>query len=193
MTEQTNPAPQRGVPIWVQVVIWLVLVGLLVVVGLGLRKAQRPIISVGSKVPDFNLTLFDGYNYQEASQINLADLQGKVVVVNFWASWCKPCEQEASELEQAWRAYDETGAPVVFLGVAWTDTPANSLEYLERFDISYPNGPDLGSRISSIFNRNLGVPETYLIDKNGVLRQVKIGPFLSVADIQAFVDPYLTD
>ena len=193
MTEETTnptPAPKRGVSLSTQIIIWVALTALLVLVGLGLKKAQNPIITIGSEVPDFPLTMFEGYSYQGASEINLADLRGKVVVINFWASWCKPCEQEAAELEEAWRFYEESGE-VVFLGIAWTDTPDNAAGYLERFGITYPNGPDLGSRISAIFNRNLGVPETYFIDRSGVLRSIKIGPFASVQEIQAFVNPLL--
>jgi cytochrome c biogenesis protein CcmG/thiol:disulfide interchange protein DsbE len=67
------------------------------------------------------------------------------------------------------------------------------MKYLDRFDITYPNGPDLGSRISAIFNRNLGVPETYFIDRNGVLRSIKIGPFTSLQQIHASIDPLLAD
>ena len=193
MTEETTnltPAPKRGVRLSTQIIIWVALMALLVLVGLGLRKAQNPMITVGSEVPDFPLTMFEGYSYQGASEINLAALRGKVVVINFWASWCKPCEQEAAELEGAWRSY-EGNDDVVFLGIAWTDTPNNAAAYLEKFEITYPNGPDLGSRISSIFNRNLGVPETYFIDRNGVLRSIKIGPFVSVQEIQASINPLL--
>ena len=193
MTEETTnptPAPKRGVSLSSQIIIWVALMGLLVLVGFGLRKAQNPIISIDSEVPDFTLTMYDGYSYQGATEVNLSDLRGKVVVLNFWASWCKPCEQEAPELEEAWRDYEESGQ-VIFLGIAWTDTPKNSLIYLKRFGITYPNGPDLGSRISSIFNRNLGVPETYFIDRNGILRSIKIGPFTSVSEIHAAIDPLL--
>ena len=195
MTEEQSiptPAPKRGVRTSTQIIIWVALMALLVLVGLGLKKAQNPIISVGSQVPDFPLTMFEGYSYQGASQVNFSDLQGKVVVINFWASWCKPCEQEAAELEEAWRSYEDAGE-VVFLGIAWTDTPDNSKAYLKRFDITYPNGPDLGSRISSIFNRNLGVPETYFVDRQGVLRSIKIGPFTSVNEIQASINPLLAE
>ena len=195
MTEELTtptPAPKRGVRLSTQILIWVALMTLLVLVGLGLRKAQNPIISIGSEVPDFPLTMFEGYSYQGASQVNISDLRGQVVVLNFWASWCKPCEQEAAELEEAWLSYEEAGE-VIFLGIAWTDTPANSKEYLNRFNITYPNGPDLGSRISAIFNRNLGVPETYFIDRDGVLRQIKIGPFTSVQEIQATIEPLLAD
>lgn len=195
MTEEQitqTPAQKRGVRLSTQIIIWVVLMALLVMVGLGLKKAQNPIIHIGSEVPDFPLTMFEGYNYQGTTEVNFADLKGKVVVINFWASWCKPCEQEAAELEEAWRYYEEDGE-VVFLGIAWTDTPSNSMDYLKRFDITYPNGPDLGSRISSIFNRNLGVPETYFIDREGVVRSIKIGPFTSVSEIQATINPLLSD
>ncbi len=192
--EQTTPtpAPKRGVRLSTQIIIWAVLMALLVLVGLGLKKAANPIISIGSEIPDFPLTMFEGYSYQGAPEVHLADLRGKVVVLNFWASWCKPCEQEAAELEEAWRFYEGEGE-VIFLGIAWTDTPANAADYLKRFDITYPNGPDLGSRISAIFNRNLGVPETYFIDRQGILRSIKIGPFMSVNEIHASIEPLLGD
>lgn len=195
MTEETTnptPAPKRGVRTSTQIIIWVALMALLVLVGMGLKKAQTPIITIGSEVPDFTLTMFEGYSYQGASEINFSDLRGKVVVINFWASWCKPCEQEAAELEETWRYYEEAGE-VVFLGIAWTDTRKNSMIYLKRFDITYPNGPDLGSRISALFNRNLGVPETYIIDREGVIRTIKIGPFTSVGEIKAAIEPLLTD
>ena len=195
MTDETSKptsAPKRGVRLSTQIIIWVALMALLVLVGLRLKKAQNPIITIGSEVPDFPLTMFEGYSYQGASEVHLADLQGKVVVLNFWASWCKPCEQEAAELEDAWRFYEESDQ-VVFLGIAWTDTPDNSIIYLKRFNITYPNGPDLGSRISAIFNRNLGVPETYFIDRNGIMRSIKIGPFTSVSEIKASIEPLLAD
>jgi cytochrome c biogenesis protein CcmG/thiol:disulfide interchange protein DsbE len=191
-TTTTTPVSRHGVPLWAQIAVWAGLVALLALVGLGLQRAQNPIISIGSTVPDFTLTLFEEYTYRSASELHLADLQGKVVVINFWASWCIPCEQEAAELEDAWRSY-EAGGEVLFLGIAWTDTPDNAKAYLQRFGITYPSGPDLGTRISAIFNRNLGVPETYFIDKTGVLRHIKIGPFTSAQEIRAIIDPLLAE
>ncbi|GAB4528616.1 MAG: hypothetical protein Fur0018_14760 [Anaerolineales bacterium] len=162
---------------------FLAVLTLLVVVALMLRRTQEGSILVGDAVPDFALTTFEG------EQIHLADLRGKVVVLNFWASWCKPCEQEAADLEAAWRRYQPAG-DVVFIGVNYVDTEPEAKGYLTKFQITYPNGPDLGTRISQEF-RIRGVPETYFIDRDGNLAYAQIGPFSSVQQISALIEPLL--
>ncbi len=185
MTETTTPT-RRSVPLWAQITIWVFLAGLLVLVGFGLNRSSNPMAEVGDAVPDFDLVYYEGYEYNGTPEMKLSDLRGKVVLINIWASWCKPCEQEAPELEQAWQLYKDSG-DVVFIGVDYVDTPEGAFGYLKKFAISFPNAPDLQSNISSILNRQMGVPETYLIDREGVLRQIKIGPFASIAEIQAFI------
>jgi cytochrome c biogenesis protein CcmG/thiol:disulfide interchange protein DsbE len=189
MTETSIPAPRRGVPLWVQIIIWLVLVGFLVVIALQLRRAQQGTVQPGHVIDNFTLPLFSGYELDGKSEIQMADLRGKVVVINFWASWCKPCEQEAAELQQAWTEYEPTGQ-VIFLGVDYVDTEPEARVYLKKFGITYPNGPDLATRISQYF-RIKGVPETYFIDQEGVLKYVQIGPFKSIDQIRAQIDPLL--
>ncbi len=144
----------------------LALLGLL---AWGLIKVQSGPQASGM-APDFTLETFDG------STITLSELRGQVVVINFWASWCPPCREEAAYLEQTWRKYKEQG--VVFIGVDYVDTDKEALAYIEEFDITYPNGPDLGTRISQAYNIQ-GVPETFYVAKNGELRGLKIGPLKS--------------
>jgi cytochrome c biogenesis protein CcmG/thiol:disulfide interchange protein DsbE len=188
----TNPPAvlRRSAPLWAQIMVWVGLLALLVLIGLGLFREQHPIISIGSKVPDFTLTLFDDYQYQNAGQVSLASLHGMVVVVNFWASWCVTCADEAPDMEAAWLHYQPQGQ-VVFLGVDYTDVDSKALNFLSKYEITYPNGPDLGTRITPIFNRNIAMPETYIIDQQGVIRYKQIGPFQSLVEIRSAIDSLL--
>ena len=191
MTDSPTPAPRRGVPLWAQIIIWVFLIGLLAIVAMGLRRAQQGTVQPGQKIDNFTLPLYSGYEYEGKSEVSLDDLHGKVVVMNFWASWCKPCEQEAAELQEVWEEYEPTGE-VVFLGADYVDTEPNARVYLKKFGITFPNGPDLATKISQYF-RIKGVPETYFIDQEGVLRYVQVGPFTSVDQIRSQIDTLLNE
>lgn len=188
-TDGSAEKSKRGISIFGKnfsvgaLVAWIAIFALLALLAFGLLRNQEGPVTIGETAPDFTLTTFEG------EQISLEDLKGKVVVLNFWASWCKPCEEEAAELETAWRIY-QPGGEVVFLGVDYVDTETQAMVYLEKFDVTYPNGPDLRTQISQAF-RIRGVPETYIIDKDGKLAAFKISPFLSLAEIQGMIDPLL--
>jgi cytochrome c biogenesis protein CcmG/thiol:disulfide interchange protein DsbE len=180
MTSTDSPsATTRSRPAWGAALVWLGVLALLALVGFGLIRTQRGPVAVGSRMPDFTLTTFDGQTYDTAKE------RGRVLVVNFWASWCKPCEQEAAALEEAHRRLSPDG--VLFLGVNYVDTEPEALAYLDRFDITYPNGADLGTRVSQAF-RIRGVPETYIAGADGILTFVKIGPFESLDEILTAVE-----
>ena len=183
------PGSRRRMPLWAQVAIWTTLFALLALVGIMLRRAQRGTAQPGDVVPAFTLTFFSGYQYNGLASIDIADLRGKVVLINFWASWCKPCEQEAPHLERAWEYY-RSNPNVVFLGVDYVDTEPAARIFLQKFHNTYANGPDTGTVISQLF-RIKGVPETYILGTDGVIRYVEIGPFSSADEIKAIIDPLL--
>lgn len=187
--EEFKSNPRRGVSLWVQILVWSLLAGLLILVGTGLARAREGTIQPGDIVPDFSLTLYSGYEYNGQSEVKISDLRGKVVFINFWASWCKPCEQEAPALEEAWEYY-QTSGKVVFLGIDYADTEAPARAFLKKFNNTYPNGPDMRTAISQMF-RIKGVPETYIIDTNGILNFVKIGPFPNADEVKTIIDPLL--
>jgi cytochrome c biogenesis protein CcmG/thiol:disulfide interchange protein DsbE len=147
---------------------YALLLGLLGLLGWGLIKVNSGQVDSGM-APDFTLI---GFNDET---ITLSKLRGQVVIINFWASWCPPCREEAAYLEATWRKYKDRG--VVFIGVDYVDTENEALAYIEEFDITYFNGHDIGTRISQAY-RMAGVPETYFVAKNGELRGVKIGPLV---------------
>jgi cytochrome c biogenesis protein CcmG/thiol:disulfide interchange protein DsbE len=165
-------------------IAWGGLLLLLVVLGVALLRTQQGQPRPGQTAPAFTLTTFDG------QQTSLESLQGKVILLNFWASWCITCRDEAPYLEQAWQQY-QSRDDVVFLGVAWTDTDSKAKAYIREFGITYRNGPDLRTRISQTY-RITGVPETYIIDRNGVIVDVHLVPFSSTREITDLIDPLLT-
>jgi cytochrome c biogenesis protein CcmG/thiol:disulfide interchange protein DsbE len=156
--------------------------GLLGLLGWGLYQVQKQPLETG-QAPDFTLTSFSGQTY------TLSQLQGKVVIINFWASWCPPCREEAAYLEQTWRKYKDQG--VIFIGVDYADAEKPALAYINEFDITYFNGPDLGTRIAQQYNIK-GVPETYYVAKDGTLRGNHIGP-LQAPQLDQKIDELLSD
>lgn len=154
---------------WRRLIITLaVLLPLIGVLAYGFRRDPRYIPSpiIGRPAPPFTLTLFDG------SQVDLASLRGKVVFLNFWASWCPPCRAEATELEAAWQRFK--GGDVLFLGVDIQDTEEKALAFLREFNVTYPNGRDASGRIAIDYGV-WGIPETFFIDREGKITYKHVG------------------
>lgn len=129
-----------------------------IVIGLALAR-QSLTQPTSGPAPDFTVTTFDG------ETIRLADLRGQVVVVNFWASWCGPCREEAPVLERLWQRYRDQG--VVILGLTYADNERDSKAFMDEYNMTYPNAPDIGTFISKEQYHIVGVPESFVIDQNG--------------------------
>jgi len=168
------------------------LVGLVVVAllglfvwGLGRQNSVGQIPIAARRAPDFEIALF-GQQGSEAGRWRLSAFSGRPVVVNFWASWCIPCEAEAPALERAARRYRDR---VALVGVDVRDSEPNARAFLDRFNVRYPNGPDPNGEIS-IDNGMSGGPESYFVSRDGRIVRKWAGP-LDEARLVAFLEDLL--
>lgn len=190
VTVSSQPAPEvsarsaRVVALVVGVVM-LALLGLMIW-GIG-RAAQGSVGEVrlsARPAPPFTIPLMNGTT--DGKTFDLASTKGKPVLINFWASWCIPCEDEAGTLERASRQY---GDRVTFIGVNVQDTDANARDFLRRFGVSYPNGVDALGAVAVDYGMS-GVPESYFVDRNGQLTRKWQGP-LDDARLKSYLDELL--
>src|SRR5262245_50001630 len=171
MVAETTPtpepltAPRRRNPLVLIVVMGLVLV-LVFGFGMALLKANLTQLE-GGIAPDFTIKTYDGKTFK------LSMHRGKVVLINFWASWCGPCRSEAPDLNALWDEFKDQD--VVFIGVGHLDNEKDALGFLREFGVEYPAGPDNGTEVSDKY-RVKAVPETYIVDKQGNLVITIPGP-----------------
>ena len=117
--------------------------------------------------PNFNLQLPDG------GALSIADLRGKVVMLDFWASWCQPCRDEAPVLAQVYREYRERD--VEFVGINLWDVPGDAELFLQQEGHEYPNGIDAEGKIAISYGVR-GIPEKFFIGRDGSIARKFTGP-----------------
>ena len=183
MVTPDSPSPAQAEPqtgavrLW-QIVFVVILVGFVGILAFRLWDTTTTEQRADGLAPDFTFTTFEG------ETISLADLKGKGVVVNFWASWCDPCRDEAALLEDAWRREQDNG--IVFIGLDYLDQEPAAKAYLAEFGITYPNGPDLQSQAARRYGIK-GVPETYFVNPEGEIVQAVIGPIVNGSQLDSFL------
>ena len=121
----------------------------------------------GEAAPEFSLDLMGGGN------ISSRELQGRVVMLDFWASWCPPCREEAPVLAEVYEEYRERG--VEFVGVNLWDNAGDAELFLQQQSHEYPNGVDDGGKIAISYGVR-GIPEKFFIDKQGRIARKFSGP-----------------
>lgn len=172
--------PQRShAPFWIIAVSFGTVAVILFLLGWGLKQSSRSALIIGSSIPEFTLTASNGTTLD--SQV----LRGKVLVINFWASWCQPCQQEATTLQAAWKHWQPEGQ-VVLLGINYDDDPLQAAAFLNTYGITYPNALEQVGSLARDFGVS-GVPTTYLVNADGVVVDIMLGPFLDVIELQQWV------
>jgi peroxiredoxin len=128
---------------------------------------QATIVKDGMVAPDFTVTMFDG------STVRLSDLRGKVVLLNFWATWCPPCRAELACVQKD--IIDRfAGKPFVFLPISRGEEHATVAAFREKMGYTFPMGLDSNSSIYGKYAQTY-IPRNFLIDKNGVVVKASVG------------------
>lgn len=130
-------------------------------------KKYDEIASVGKPAPAFELKDTNGNPWK------LSDLKGKVVFLNFWATWCTTCKAEMPHKEVLYQKMQ--GRPLQMLGILFRDNPANLSEYYKRQPVSIPTLISPKNEMAKLYGIT-GVPETFIIDKDGIVREKIVGP-----------------
>jgi cytochrome c biogenesis protein CcmG/thiol:disulfide interchange protein DsbE len=130
--------------------------------------------------PDFTVT-----DFNTGKKISLKDFRGKTVILNFWASWCQPCQTEAPLLS----TYEANDAPanVVVIGIAAWDATNDSKTFIQQYNLNYLNGPDSNGHIAIDYGV-AGVPETFVVGPNGALEGKFPGAVQSVDQIKTALE-----
>ncbi len=146
-----------------------VVAGLVAVLASGFQHDPRSISSplLGKAAPDFTLQTLEPDASGTSASVKLSALRGTPVVINFWATWCIPCQQEHSTLLAVSREFDGVAK---FYGVVYQDKPEAIDAWLNARGRAYPTLIDVGSQAAIAFGV-YGVPETFVIDKKGVIRE----------------------
>lgn len=154
----------------VRIVVVVAILGLVVTLALAFRRDPHDIKTgtIGKPAPVFALERLDG-----SGKVALADLQGKVVVMNFFASWCLPCTQENPALVRVYERY--RSSDVVMLGVNYQESRDNGLAYVQRMGMGWPTVADDDGRVALSYGV-FGPPETFFIGPDGVIAGRHIGP-----------------
>jgi peroxiredoxin len=134
-------------------------------------------VNEGNQARDFSLETLDG------SRVSLEDYRGKVVLVNFWATWCPPCRDEVPDIETTYRERRDEGFVVLGVNV---EEPRGAVEpFVAEFDMTYPVLLDESGQVLKMY-RAIGLPMSVVVDQEGVIRARHVG-FLTAAELERYL------
>ena len=153
----------------------VMLVTILIITGCGESNAQSP--QAGKLAPDF--TLYDLDN----QAVSLSRLNGQPIFLNFWASWCGPCREEMPLIQTVYERQAEQPQPAVILAINIGEGPSTVENFMQENGLSFPVLLDIEHSVAENYNIRF-IPTTFFIDSEGIIREIKIGAFSSVIEIE---------
>jgi cytochrome c biogenesis protein CcmG/thiol:disulfide interchange protein DsbE len=134
-----------------------------------LQSAKYEPLTVGKEAPDFALPNLEDKN------VRLSDYRGKVVFLNFWATWCKPCREEMPSMDVLYKNFEREGFVVLAVSIDRVTTKKDIPPFISSMNLTFPVLVDSWGQTDKRY-KLMGVPETYIIDQHGILREKIIGP-----------------
>lgn len=134
-----------------------------------MQSAKYELLAVGKQAPDFVLT-----DLNDKPQ-RLSEFRGKVVFLNFWATWCKPCREEMPSMEVLHKNFEKDGLVILGVSIDRVTTTKDIPPFTKGMNLTFPVLIDSWGKTDKPYKR-MGVPETFIIDRDGVIREIVIGP-----------------
>jgi len=125
-------------------------------------------VEIGKPAPDFSLKNIDG------KEIHLSDFAGKPVMINFWATWCPPCQKEMPEIEKFYEHYNASGLVVLSINATSQDNIDNVKETIQKNQLTFPVLLDESGQVAWQYKLN-GLPTSFFINSQGIIREIQIG------------------
>ncbi|WP_455377780.1 redoxin domain-containing protein [Petrachloros mirabilis] len=134
-----------------------------------MQSAKYDPLEVGKPAPDFALYDINDKPYR------LSDFRGKVVFLNFWATWCKPCREEMPSMEILNKNFEKEGLVILAVSIDRVTTAKDIPPFVKGLNLTFPVLIDSWGKTDKPYKR-MGVPETFIIDQQGIIREIVIGP-----------------
>ena len=135
---------------------------------------RTPAAKVGRLAPEFNLTGIDG------NEIILSNFRGKIIIVNFWATWCPPCREEMPAINTQYQQYKDQGVEVI--GISMMESEKRVREFVEDSNYDWNFAVDKKGEVTRDY-RIVAIPTSYFIDEEGIIRAIHRGP-MNISDIE---------
>jgi len=165
-------------------ILWTVVSRVPSAVGAPLSSSPSP--REGFLAPDFTLDTLDG------KKVTLSELRGKIVVVNFWATWCPPCRAETPALEKSYEQYKDSGVVILGANLTNQDLVSKVESFVQEFTLTYPILLDRDGSVGYLYQIN-GLPTTFFINRQGIIRTAVVGGPMSETFIRSKIEALLKE